>query len=139
MQIDIEKLREFFGADRFAGNAGITIDAVSEDEVVCGMEIRDMHMNAGNAVQGGAIFTLSDLAFAVHSNLRKLCGADISLTVGQSYSISYLRSPKGRRLIAKSTCLSKGRTISVYRITVEDDLGNLISEMHVNGFTPPRR
>jgi acyl-CoA thioesterase len=99
------------------------------------MEIRGMHMNAGNAVQGGVIFTLSDFTFAVHSNLGKICGAETGMTVGQSCSISYLRSPKGRRLTAKSACLFKGRAMSVYRVTVEDDLGNCISEMHCNGFT----
>ncbi|MDR2771381.1 MAG: PaaI family thioesterase [Clostridiales Family XIII bacterium] len=135
MDIDIEKCREIFGADRFAANAGIRIDAACEDEVVCSMEIRDMHLNAGNAVQGGAIFTLSDFAFGVHSNLHRFFGAGVGLTVGQSCSISYLRSPKGGKLIARSTCLHKGRTISVYRVTVEDELGNRISEMHGNGFT----
>jgi acyl-CoA thioesterase len=135
MDIDIEKIRAFFSADRFAANAGIGIDSVREDEVVCSMEIRDMHLNAGNLVQGGAIFTLSDFAFAVHSNLHKLCGADVGITVGQSCGISYLKSPKGCRLIAASTCISKGRTMSVYRVTVEDDLGNRVSEMLGNGFT----
>ncbi|MDR1247027.1 MAG: PaaI family thioesterase [Clostridiales Family XIII bacterium] len=135
MNIDIDKIRNFFKADRFAMNAGVEIETVSEDEVVCGMDIRDIHMNAGGAVQGGAIFTLSDLTFAVHSNLHRLCGADVGVTVGQSCSISYLKAPKGRRLTAKSVCLSKGRTMSVYRVTVEDELGNRISEMHGNGFT----
>ncbi|MDR2133219.1 MAG: hypothetical protein LBP30_07740, partial [Clostridiales Family XIII bacterium] len=77
MDIALDKCRKFFGADRFAANAGIVIDAVNDDEVVCSMEIRDMHLNAGNIVQGGAIFTLSDFAFAVHSNLRGICGADV--------------------------------------------------------------
>jgi acyl-CoA thioesterase len=94
-----------------------------------------MHLNAGNIVQGGAIFTLSDFAFAVHSNLRGICGADVGITVGQSCGISYLKSPKGKKLIAKSVCLSRGRTMSVYRVTVEDELGNRVSEMHGNGFT----
>ncbi|MDR2088725.1 MAG: PaaI family thioesterase [Clostridiales Family XIII bacterium] len=135
MDTDIDKCRRFFSADRFAANAGIKIDAVCEDEVVCSMEIRDMHLNAGNIVQGGVIFTLSDFAFAVHSNLRRICGGDAGLTVGQSCGISYLRSPKGSKLIARSICLSRGRTMSVYRVTVEDELGNRISEMHGNGFT----
>ena len=135
MDIDIEKLRASFGADRFAANAGIRIDAVSDDEVVCSMEIRDMHLNAADAVQGGAILTMSDFAFGVHSNLQRFCGADVGVTVGQSCGISYLKSPKGRKLIARSTRLHGGRTMSVYRVTVEDDLGNRISEMHGNGFT----
>jgi acyl-CoA thioesterase len=135
MNIDINKFREFFSDDRFAANAGIVIDAVREEEVVCSMEIRDMHLNAGDYAHGGAIFTLCDFTFAVHANIRMICGANMGPTVGQSCSISYLKSPKGRRLIAKSTCLSKGRVMSVYRVTVEDELGNLVSEMHGNGLT----
>ena len=67
MEIDLDKIRNFFSADRFAMAAGIGIDSVREDQVECSMEITGAHRNAGGAVQGGAIFTLADLAFAVHS------------------------------------------------------------------------
>jgi acyl-CoA thioesterase len=139
MEIDLEKFRAFFSADKFAASSGIVIDSVQEDRVVCGMEITAMHRNAGGAVQGGAIFTLADLAFAVHSNMDLVLGADVGITVGQSCAISFLKSPKGGRLIAESKCLSKGKNISVYRITVKDDLGNAIAEMHGNGFTTAKR
>ena len=135
MNIDIEKCREYFKFDHFATAAGIRIDAVSEDAGVCSMEIRDMHLNGADAVHGGAIFTLSDFAFGVHANLRRCSGADVGVTVGQSCSISYFRSPKAGKLIARSTRLHGGRTMSVYRVTVEDEAGGLISEMHGNGFT----
>jgi acyl-coenzyme A thioesterase PaaI-like protein len=75
------------------------------------------------------------LAFAVHCNLAMVCGEETRLTVGQSCSISFFYFINGRRLTAKSTCLSKGRSISVYRICIEDDLGVLIAEMLANGFT----
>jgi acyl-CoA thioesterase len=139
VEIDLEKIRAFFSADRYAAAAGIVIDSVTEDSVVCSMEITGMHRNAGGAVQGGAIFTLADLAFAVHSNLALACGADIGITVGQSCAISYLKSSRGSRLIARSVCLSKGRNISVYRIAIEDDLGVPIAEMHGNGFTTAKK
>jgi acyl-CoA thioesterase len=135
VEIDPEKIRAFFSADRYAAAAGIFIESVTEDSVVCSMKITDTHRNAAGAVQGGAIFTLADLAFAVHSNLALACGADTGVTVGQSCSISYLKSSRGSRLIARSLCLSKGRNMSVYRISVEDDLGVPIAEMHGNGFT----
>jgi acyl-CoA thioesterase len=86
-------------------------------------------------VQGGAIFTLADLAFAVHCNLEMTCGENVGVTLGQSCSISYLKGTKGTRLFARSLCLSKGRNISVYRITIEDDLGVHIAEMLANAFT----
>jgi acyl-CoA thioesterase len=139
MEIDIDKIRDFFSADRYARTAGIVIDSVSEDKVICSMEIKSIHRNAGGAVQGGAIFTLADLAFAVHSNLDMVLGAALGVTVGQSCSISFLKSSKGKRLIAESACLSRGRTMSVYRISVSDDLGIPIAEMHGNGFTIAKR
>jgi acyl-CoA thioesterase len=135
MEIDLDRIRKYFAADRFAANAGIVIDSVREDRVECSMAITASHMNAGGAVQGGAIFTLADMAFAVHSNLRLACGEDVGLTVGQSCGISYLKRPKGTRLIAESSRLSKGRHMSVYRVVVRDDLGGPVAEMHGNGFT----
>jgi acyl-CoA thioesterase len=135
MDIDLKKIRAYFAADRYAAMAGIVIEAVSEERVVCGMEITAMHMNASNLVQGGAIFTLADVAFGIHSNLRRACGEDVGLTVGQSCDISYLKRPQGKRLVARSTCLSRGKNISVYRIAVTDDRGALVAEMRGNGFT----
>ncbi|MDR1212009.1 MAG: PaaI family thioesterase, partial [Spirochaetaceae bacterium] len=119
MNIDLDKLRDFFLADRYATGAGVVIDAASSDTVQCSMEIKDSHRNGGGNVHGGAIFTLADFTFGVHSNLDMIFDADTErgLTVGQSCSISYLKSSKGTRLIAESVCLHRGRTMSVYRIT----------------------
>jgi len=137
MNIDLEQVRNFFKNDRFATGNGIVIDSAEQDCVVCGMELREEHRNAAGGVQGGAIFTLADFAFAVHCNLAMVCGEHARLTVGQSCSISFLKSTKGRRLTATSTCVSKGRSISVYTIRVKDDLGVVIAEMLANGFTTP--
>ncbi|GHU26094.1 phenylacetic acid degradation protein [Betaproteobacteria bacterium] len=139
MDIDLEKIRAFFTKDRFATNAGIVIDAVSEEMVQCTLSITAEHMNAGGGVQGGAIFTLADLAFAVHSNLPLLCGEKVGITVGQSSSISYLGAAKGQKLIARSTCLSRGRSVSVFRVEIHDDLGNFVADMRGNGFTKALR
>jgi len=139
MTIDLEKIRAHFLKDRFATGNGVVIDSVTEDCVVCGMEISDGHRNSVDGVQGGAIFTLADLAFAVHSNLEMVCGEDFGVTLGQSCSISFLKGTKGSRLTATSVRLSKGRNISVYLIKVEDDLGQPIAEMLANGFTTAKR
>ncbi|MCL2184370.1 MAG: PaaI family thioesterase [Treponema sp.] len=135
MKIDLEHIRNHFKKDRFATGNGIVIDSVTEESAVCSLELNESHKNSIDNVQGGAIFTLADLTFAVHSNLAWVCGENVGVTVGQSCSISYLKSTKGSRLIASSACLSKGRSISVYRISVKDDLGVLIAEMIANAFT----
>ena len=123
MNINLEQIRNHFKKDRFATVNGIVIDSVTEDCVICSLELNNNHKNSFDIIQGGAIFTLADLAFAVHCNLAWLCGENVGVTVGQSCSISFLKRTKGNRLTAKSTCLSKGRNISVYRICIEDNLG----------------
>ncbi|MDR0372164.1 MAG: PaaI family thioesterase [Nitrososphaerota archaeon] len=135
MNIDLEQIRNHFKKDHFATENDVVIDSVTADCVVCSIELNTSHRNSVGGVQGGAIFTLADLAFAVHSNLAWVCGEDVGVTVGQSCSISFLKSTKGNRLTAKSACLFKGRSVSVYRICVEDDLGVPIAEMLANGFT----
>ncbi|MCL2872743.1 MAG: PaaI family thioesterase [Betaproteobacteria bacterium] len=135
MDLDIERIRTFFTKDRFATNAGIVIDTVTPEEVLCSMPITSEHLNSSGTVHGGAIFTLADLAFAVHSNLRRFRGEKVGITVGQSISVSYLAASKGSRLIARSVCLSQGKNVSVYRVEVRDDLGNFIADMRGNGFT----
>ncbi|MDR0570761.1 MAG: PaaI family thioesterase [Clostridiales Family XIII bacterium] len=134
MDNELTLIREFFKGDRFAMAAGAEIISASRRMAECHMTLGDIHLNAANSVQGGAIFTLADFTFAVHSNYRKALGEDVGVTVAQSCSISFLKSPKGEKLIAKSALLSEGRRVSVYRITVEDELGNPIAEMHGNGF-----
>jgi len=135
MKIDLEHIREHFKNDHFATGIGVVIDSVTEDSAVCSLELNETHKNSVGNVQGGAIFTLADLTFAVHCNLEWVCGENIGVTVGQSCSISFLKSTKGKKLIASSACLSKGRNISVYRICVVDDLGVPIAEMLANSFT----
>ena len=139
MHIDLEHIRNHYKNDRFATDSGIVIDSVTEDCVICSMELGEKHKNAVGGIQGGAIFTLADLAFAVHCNLAMVCGEDVGITVGQSCSISFLKGTKGNRLIAKSTCLSRGRKVSVFRICIEDDLGAQIAEMLANSCTTKKR
>ncbi|MDR1320629.1 MAG: PaaI family thioesterase [Gracilibacteraceae bacterium] len=134
MDIDLRKIQDFFAADRFAAGAGITVEAAAPERVVCAMAVTPRHLNAAGGVQGGAIFTLADLAFAVHSNLGLAMGASSGVTVGQSNSISFLRAPRGPKLKACSSCLSRGRNISVYHVEVTDDEG-LVAVMTGSGFT----
>jgi acyl-CoA thioesterase len=135
MKIDLEHIRNHFLNDRFATKNGIVIDSVTEDRVICRMDINEGHRNSVGGVQGGAIFTLADLAFAVHCNLAMVCGEDVGVTLAQSCNISFLKGTKGNSLTAKSTCVSQGHSISVYRICVEDNLGVKIAEMLANGYT----
>jgi acyl-CoA thioesterase len=135
MEYNLRQIREKFAGDLFAARAGIEILSVSEETVECRMKLEDFHRNAAGGIQGGAIFTLGDLTFAVHSNLGLFAEDASGATVGQSCSISYLRAPKGSVLFSRSRRLSKGRSVSVFIIEIYDDAGTSVAEMLCNGFT----
>ena len=54
--------------DRFAANAGCRITEVDEQHAEAEMTVTAMHLNGGNVCQGGALFTLADLAIAAWMN-----------------------------------------------------------------------
>ncbi len=117
----IEEAREHFKKDRFAANAGITIDEMGEDHAVCSMILSEDHRNAYGGVMGGAIFTLADLAFAVVANQIH------SLSVASQVSINYLSAPKGNRLIAKAESIKEGRTTTVICVKIYDDTDRYVA------------
>jgi acyl-CoA thioesterase len=135
MEYDINLVRKFFDADAFARLAQIEIDSATDECVTCHMDITSDHLNAAGMPLGGAIFTLGDFTFAIHGNLRRVEDETQGIAVGQSCTITYLKQAKGKRIICKSTCLSKGRNMSVYRMEFSDEYGTAVAEMHGNAFT----
>ena len=133
--MNTSEIKEYFKNDRFADMVGIEIDSIAADEVVCSLHIEAHHLNAGNKVQGGAIFTLADYAFAVACNYDGLSQNKKTITVGHACNITYFNPATGTKLIAKSECMQKGRKLSVFRVTVTDDKGTNIAEMTCTAYT----
>ena len=129
------QMKAFFENDRFAARAGAQIQSISKDAAVCTLLIEAHHLNAGGRVQGGAIFTLADFAFAVACNYYGLSENNNTITVNQSSNILFFKPPAGMRLIATARCVQKGKTLSVYRIEVADELGTQVAEMTGNAYT----
>ncbi|PHV71251.1 phenylacetic acid degradation protein [Sporanaerobium hydrogeniformans] len=126
--MDIERVREFFKDDKFATGVGIEIEWAEEGKACCSMQIQEKHYNAGGSVQGGAIFTLGDFAFAVAANIGG------QLTVSLNNSISFISVAKGKKLIAEATRLSESKRIGVYEVIITDELGTNVAHMVVNGY-----
>jgi acyl-CoA thioesterase len=131
----LEQLREFFKDDRFATEAGCKIDSMDDDSVTCSLEIQPFHRNAAGGVMGGAIFTLADLAFAVHSNRDYAINMTENLTLTLSSSINYLKPVISTTIYAKSSIINKGRNIGVFDIKVYDDKGRDIALITTTGYT----
>ena len=61
-------IQEFLQGDQFAILAGVTLLEVGNGYAKACMEVRPEHLNGGGVCQGGALFTLADLAFAAATN-----------------------------------------------------------------------
>ena len=128
--MDTKALLEMFERDRFVKLVGIKIASVTENGAVCTLDAVDSHLNANDGVQGGAIYTLADFAFAVAAN----AGGVVTPTLNSS--ISYIRAARCGMLTATATPVHSGRTTCVYTVNVTDEQGKLIA---VGNFTGARR
>ncbi len=124
----IEEAREYFSGDRFATDAGMSLDELDESHAVTSVVLGARHKNAFGGVMGGAIFTLADFAFAALTNDRE------TVTVAQQTSVNFLAQPKGGRLIATARFKKDGRTSCVVNVDVTDDTGRDIAQFTGTGF-----
>jgi len=131
--MNLAGLRAMFAKDVFAtGLCGITIDEVTPSGARCSMPVTEKHMNSNGVVQGGAVYTLCDTAFAVAAN------AGGRLTVSRSADITYVKPGKGTRLYAEAELVSSGKSTCLCRVSVYDDQHALVAYMTGNGFVIAR-
>ena len=112
--------------DRFAANNGCQITEVDERHAVATMTVTNAHLNGGNVCQGGALFTLADLAIAALMNCQG------QLTFGISNNIMFVSSAKeGDVLTAEATSVCNHHKIPSVEVRIINQDGRLIS--HVTG------
>ena len=112
--------------DRFAANAGCRITEVDAEHAIAEMTVTADHLNGGNVCQGGALFTLADLAIAALMNARG------QLTVGISNNIMFVSSAKeGDHLRAEAVTVCDHHKIPSVEVRVTNQEGRLIC--HVTG------
>ena len=118
-------LKEFLNkGDVFAKNTGARIVEVREGYAIAEMTVTEEHLNAGGVCQGGALFTLADLAFAAISNSRG------KLTFGLENTITFLCSAVvGDRLVAEATETLNHHKIPYCEIKVRNQNGDLVCVM----------
>lgn len=81
--------QEFFKKDSFAEKTGVELIEIKEGYSKARLVITETHLNAGNRTQGGALFTLADLALAAaansHGTLAFSLSSNITLAVRATY------------------------------------------------------
>jgi acyl-CoA thioesterase len=114
-------LQKFFQNDRFAARSGIELVEVSEGCAKAKMAVTPEHYNGIGTVQGGAIFTLADLAFAAATNSHG------TVAVALNVSISFIKAATTGILYAEAKEVALNPKISTCTVRVTDEENELIA------------
>jgi len=121
MEHQIKKLEQLLLNDRFASSNDIHLVSLGKGEATAEMLIAEKHLNGVNIIQGGALFTLADFAFAAASNSHG------RIAVAANATISFFRGVSSGKLTAKAKEHSSGKTLATYTVDITDEDGNKIA------------
>ncbi|MCX6915273.1 MAG: hotdog fold thioesterase [Verrucomicrobiota bacterium] len=116
-----ESLPRFFKNDKFAAHANIELLSVSPGQARAKMVLHPHHLNGYGTVQGGAIFTLADFAFAAASNSHG------TVAVAINVSITFMKAGTNGTLWAEAREMSRNPKLGSYTVEVKDDQGELVA------------
>jgi acyl-CoA thioesterase len=116
-----ERLAVFFERDRFARENGVRIVEVRTGSARTEMTVEPRHLNSVGILQGGALFTLADLAFALASNSHGV------LAVGCQADVTWFKAVRSGRLTAAAEEIARTRTLSTCLIRVTDENQELVA------------
>jgi acyl-CoA thioesterase len=117
-------LRRFFARDTFAHGNGMRLVELRPGYARTTMEVGPAHWNGVDVVQGGAIFTLADLAFAA------ACNGAGPVALAVNVSISFLRAVERGTLTAEAREVSRTARLSTVEVTVRDGAGTAVALFH---------
>lgn len=115
--------------DRFCRANGIYLTEIREGYAEAVMEITEDKLNANGVVQGGAVFTLADLAFAGAANSFEGLRAS-----AMNASVNFLRPGSGKTLTARSQVINRGKRTCLVETEVFSDSGKLVAKISTTGF-----
>jgi acyl-CoA thioesterase len=117
----LEAVRALMRADRFAATSGVRLVELRDGYARTRMRLRPEHLNGARVVQGGAIFTLADLAFAA------ACNSHGTLALALDVSITFARAASAGTLTAEAREVALSRKVSVVNVEVRDGKGELVA------------
>lgn len=124
----MKTLKELLANDRFATDAGVELLDIREGYAKARMLVTDKHLNAGGVCQGGALFTLADLAFAAVANSR------MQLTLSLNANITFLRSVSSGYIYAEAVEAFSHAKIPFVEVRISDEAGNLVAVFTSSGY-----
>ncbi len=121
-------VRRVMARDRWAAAAGARLVEVRPGYARVRMRLEDRHLNGVDVVQGGAVFTLADFAFAV------CCNSHGTVAVALDVSITFARPATRGVLTAEAVEASRTRRTSVCDVRVTDSEGSLVALVRGTAF-----
>ena len=117
----MDTVKRFFKKDKFAERANIKLLSVAPGQARAKMTLHPHHLNGYGTVQGGAIFTLADFAFAAASNSHG------NVAIAINVSITFMKAGTTGTLWADAREVSKNFKLGSYTVEVKDDQGELVA------------
>lgn len=122
------RLSEFFANDHFAALAGVKLVEVRQGYARATMPVTETVLNASGWVQGGALFTLADLAFAAAVNTHE------ALTVSVNSHIAFFKSAREGLLTAEAHEVIDHRRLPYGEVRITDENGELLALFTSSGY-----
>ena len=118
----METLKNFFNEhDQFARRNGIKLISISPGHALAEMTVEPHHWNGVNSVQGGAVFTLADFAFAAAANSHG------TVAVAINVSITFMKAVSTGLLRAEAREVALNPKLGTYTVDVKDERGDLVA------------
>ena len=122
MNLSEEQMKRIFKNDRYAELSNIELLTAATGHATAKMTLHPHHLNGYGTVQGGAIFTLADFAFAAASNSHG------TVAVAVNVSITFMKAATTGTLWAEAREISKNFKVGTYTVDVKDDAGDLVAQ-----------
>ena len=121
-------IQDFLQGDKFALLAGVTLLDVGNGYAKACMEVKPEHLPGGGVCQGGALFTLADLAFAAATN------SHAKLTFSIDSSIHFFRSVSTGMLYAEAHEVFNHKRLANCEVRITSEQGELIATFNGTGY-----
>ena len=126
--MDMNARKVFFLKDRFAVLAGAELMEIREGYAKARMKVTEHHLNGGDVCQGGALFTLADLAFAAAVN------SHLTLTFSTSSQITFIRPVASGYVYAEAVEIVNHKRMPFAEVRITDEEGQLVAVFSSSGY-----
>lgn len=124
---------EFFKQDRYAAYSNVELLEVKKGYARARMKIEEHHLNGANICQGGAIFTLADLAFAAAANSHAI------LTVSINSSVNFFRGESEGYLYATAREMFTHSKMCNCEVHITNEKEQLVATFNATGYRKDKK